>query len=236
MSFKPMSDNRIHTSKDGSHTVWSERFRQYYHNPNGAVAESHHVFFDTPRLLDRLRGEDTFEIFEMGFGTGLNLLVLASLVKELDQQGKTSEITFRSVEAFPLSPDQASELNHARQLGLPDADELPELIFGHLEPGLNTIELLPSLKLELFVGPFSEMPPPERPFRAIFFDPFSPDVNPDLWTPEVFEKLASWSAGDVILSTYGAASSARAAMAVAGWRAEERRVGTALSCQWDPCQ
>src|SRR5690625_3986661 len=123
MSFKPMSDNRIHISKDGSHTVWSERFRQYYHNPNGAVAESHHVFFDTPRLLDRLGGEDTFEIFEMGFGTGLNLLVLASLVKELGQQEKAPEITFRSVEAVPLSRDQAAELNVAHQCGRQDAEE-----------------------------------------------------------------------------------------------------------------
>ncbi|MEX2585562.1 MAG: MnmC family methyltransferase, partial [Balneolaceae bacterium] len=38
-----------------------------------------------------------------------------------------------------------------------------------------------------------------------------------LWNEDVFRKLAGWSAPDALLATYGAASSARAAMAAEGW-------------------
>ena len=52
----------------------------------------------------------------------------------------------------------------------------------------------------------------------IFHDAFSPEANEELWTLDVFEKLASVSSSNAVLSTYCAASSARAAMAVAGWK------------------
>ncbi|MDZ7772376.1 MAG: MnmC family methyltransferase [Balneolaceae bacterium] len=52
----------------------------------------------------------------------------------------------------------------------------------------------------------------------IFHDPFSPDVNPELWTGEVFSKLLAWSAPSAVLATYCAASAARGAMCWAGWK------------------
>lgn len=75
------TDTAIHLCKDGSHTLYSGRFRQYYHNPNGALSESRHVFFDTPGWLADYDGERPFHLFEMGFGTGLNLLILLELLK-----------------------------------------------------------------------------------------------------------------------------------------------------------
>lgn len=56
-----------------------------------------------------------------------------------------------------------------------------------------------------------------KPFDVVLHDPFSPESNPAGWTPELFKKIAAHSLPDVRLSTYSAASSARAAMAVAGW-------------------
>lgn len=68
-----MSSIKHHITKDGSSTLYSDVFEQYYHNPNGAVSESRHVFFETPGLVDQLQMADAqLSIFEMGFGTGLN--------------------------------------------------------------------------------------------------------------------------------------------------------------------
>ncbi|MEX2573844.1 MAG: MnmC family methyltransferase, partial [Balneolaceae bacterium] len=106
-------------------------------------------------------------------------------------------------------------LNYPGKLGL--EPDLQGRIFQDLKPGFNEIRIHPNITLELFVGLFEQVPDTGDRFHSIFFDPFSPDVNPELWTPDVFRKLASVSDTDVLLSTYGAASKARAAMAAAGW-------------------
>lgn len=210
-----MHNTSIYLCKDGSHTLYSEKFHQHYHNPNGAIAESKHVFFDTPGLIDNIKRSNSYHIFEVGFGTGLNLLLLLDLLNGVNTN---SEIVFRSVEAYPLNLEQAMRLNYPEKLELMNASEILACIFRNLNPGLNRIQVKKNVLLKLFIGTFNQHPDPDYKFNSILFDPFSPDANPDLWSNHVFKKLASWSSRDVLLSTYGAASAARAAMAAAGWK------------------
>ena len=210
-----MHKTKIHLCKDGSHTFYSEKFSQHYHNPNGAIAESRHVFFETPGLPGRLNNADSLRILEVGFGTGLNLLLLMDQLCKMDAK---PDITYRSVEAYPLKLEQAMKLNYPEKLDLPNAAEILACTFRELMPGINRRQLKKNVWLELFIGPFDQQTEPENNYQMIFFDPFSPDVNADLWTREIFRKLAEWSDPDVLLTTYGAASSARAAMAAAGWK------------------
>lgn len=204
----------LYLSDDGSHTLYSERFGQYFHNPNGAIAESRHIFFEIPALRNRLISSDRLNIFEVGFGTGLNFLILLELLQSMNDP---PVITYRSVEKFPISPQQAKALNYPDLIHLNNGSSLLEKIFRNLEPGLNILSYDDTLSLEIFAGPFEKHPETNHTFHAIFFDPFSPDINPELWQPGVFQKLASLSSKEVLLTTYGAASAARAAMAVAGW-------------------
>lgn len=210
----------IHLTEDGSHTLYSGRFGQYYHNPNGAIAESRHNFFEVPRLKERLEGTGRFRILEMGFGTGLNLLLLTELLEQLQEP---PTVTFRSVEQYPIPPDRARALNYPEQLHLENGTQRLTTIFDNLKPGLNHFPVTDRLNLELFIGPFEENPAPSEPYDAIFFDPFSPEVNAEMWTPDVFETIRQASTDDVLLSTYCAASGARAAMAVAGWKVARAR-------------
>lgn len=204
-----------HLCKDGSHTFYSENFKQFYHNPNGAIAENQHVFFDIPGLMKRIKECGSLRILEVGFGTGLNLLILLDNIARMD---KTPNIFYRSIEAFPLNIDQAVSLNYPEKLEVSNAIEILACIFRDLKPGMNRIQIKNNVTFELFVGQFDEMPDPDIQFDHIFFDPFSPEVNPELWTADTFRKLFLWSDSEVLLSTYGAASSARAAMAAAGWK------------------
>ncbi|MEX1011647.1 MAG: tRNA (5-methylaminomethyl-2-thiouridine)(34)-methyltransferase MnmD [Balneolaceae bacterium] len=202
-------------TEDGSHTLYSEKYKQFYHNPTGAISENRHVFFDQPRLTDRITGRENSTLLEAGFGTGLNLLLLLDLIR----RGKLSgPIHFISAEVEPVSAPLACSLNYASLLGLEDGEEILASIFGSLRPGWNRFEPDTALTLDLFVGRFEKMPPPLSPLNAILFDPFSPEVNPEFWTSQIFEKLVSWSSEDVLLSTYCASTKARAAMAAAGWK------------------
>ncbi|MEX2585038.1 MAG: MnmC family methyltransferase, partial [Balneolaceae bacterium] len=186
-------DTSLHRCKDGSHTLYSSRFQQYYHNPNGAIAESRHVFFDTPGWMDSASPDEPFHLFEMGFGTGLNLLLLLESLGRMDHP---PQIVYHAVEAYPLTQEQAAMLNYQELLELPDNPTLPAGLFENLQPGKNHRQITPNLTLNLYIGRFDQYPGPPEPLGMIFFDAFSPDVNPALWNEDVFRKLAGWSAPD----------------------------------------
>lgn len=204
----------IKETRDGSHTLYSPQFGQHYHHPNGAVAESRHVFFEQSKLLNDLKKSDPITILEVGFGTGLNLLLLMDYCLDLNSD---SVIHFYSIEGFPIKADTAQKLNYREYLHHPElADHLPAL-FNHLSDGINECHLSDNVTLHLFKGLFKDFHPENLQVDYIFHDAFSPDVNPELWTGETFKKLDEVSNPDTVLTTYCAASKAQGALAWAGW-------------------
>lgn len=205
----------VSKTKDGSTTLYSSKFDQHYHNPNGAVSESRIVFFETSGLLEDLKSQAEISIFEMGFGTGLNLILLKDYLSRLEQP---PQVTFYSVEAYPVEPDTVTKFDFGEELTQTHYSDLLPQIFRNSKPGLNTFHIDESLTLKLFIGIFDDMPEPQNKIDYFFHDPFSPEVNDELWTPEVFTRLKQFASDSGKLATYCAASKARAAMAVAGWK------------------
>ncbi|HLR76163.1 MAG TPA: tRNA (5-methylaminomethyl-2-thiouridine)(34)-methyltransferase MnmD [Balneolaceae bacterium] len=201
----------IKKTEDGSPTLYSEQFRQYYHNPGGAVSESKHVFFENNGLSDALKTKEQINILEIGFGTGLNLLVLNEYYLNVKSRAK---INYHAIEANPISPETFAKLNYNRYS---KAFENLKPFFSSLKEGCNNFSFKQNIFLNVFYGPFANYTPGGLTFDFIFHDAFSPRVNPELWTGVVFKKLLNWSNPTAILSTYCAASKVRGAMTFAGW-------------------
>lgn len=211
-----------HITKDGSSTLYSNTYNQYFHNPNGSVSESKYVFFETPKVPEALVQEDKVTILETGFGTGLNFLLLLDYYLS---DKCTSKVEFHSVEAFPISVDEAGKLNYASFSGFTELEPVLKNIFTDLKKGVNIIKPLPGVDVTLFLftGKFEDFENEELQADFFFHDAFSPEVNEELWTTETFHKLISHAQPEAVLSTYCAASKARAAMAVAGWKLAKER-------------
>ncbi|MCH8557132.1 MAG: hypothetical protein LAT84_04900 [Balneolia bacterium] len=214
-----MPNVRIELSKDGSHTLYSESQGSYYHNPNGAVEESIHVYFEQSGIIGALRGNKPVSVMEIGFGTGLNLLLLANLALKLES---SSAVTFTSVEAYPIGFDQAQQLNYRDFLEHPELFDQMLPVFSGLNSGGEAITLQKIGPVQAVIHKclFDDFEPGAHhpaPFTHILHDPFDPVVSPELWTPEVFARLKSLSSDEAVMVTYGASSRARAAMAVGGW-------------------
>ena len=209
------SDSQLVVTRDGSHTVYSSRFDQHYHNPNGAVAESRYVFFEQTDLIEELDKREQLTILEVGFGTGLSLMLLLDYYRD---RNSSTDINYYSIEGYPLSAGSAKQLNYDEHLRHPGVTEKVTDFFESLEKGMNHYEPVDGISVHLFFGMFDDFPEESIAANYVFHDAFSPDVNPDLWTGEVFKKIAKLSADDVILSTYCAASAAKGAMAWAGWQ------------------
>ena len=67
-----MKDNKIIITNDGSHSIYSSKFKESYHSLNGSISESQHVFIKNG--LKTVHKEN-INILEIGFGTGLNVLL-----------------------------------------------------------------------------------------------------------------------------------------------------------------
>ena len=211
----------IQTSRDGSHTLYSDQFGQNYHNPNGAVAESLHVFFDCTGIADRLKRNEPVHVLEVGFGTGLNFLLLYRMHRELES---ASPVRFTSIEGFPISPEKAAGLNYPDFLDFPEARAVLDTVFsGNHKPGLNRFEFGEHIRLDVHFGLYADFEKPDQPADVIFFDAFSPEANPELWTGDVFKFMYECAADNAFLTTYCASSAARAAMAWAGWSVARKR-------------
>ena len=62
----------VKTTGDNSRTLYIEELDECYHSHHGALQEAEHVFIKNG--LEKL-DEKEINILEMGFGTGLNVLV-----------------------------------------------------------------------------------------------------------------------------------------------------------------
>lgn len=201
-------------TEDGSHTLYSDQFQQHYHNPGGSVSESRHIFFEKNGLLEALETRDELDVFETGFGSGLNLLLLLDSCLEISNR---PTIRFHAVEAYPITPETFKSLNYRQFINHPELANRVTVVFEELQPGHNEFDLPAGLKLNLFAGFFEDYDGPSGEIDFIFHDPFSPEVNSDLWSGDVFRMLKRFASSDCMLSTYCAASRARGAMAWAGW-------------------
>lgn len=213
-----MSEISLESCRDGSHTLFSSRYHEYYHNPNGAVAESRYVFLEKTGIRDFLSDHDEVRILEIGFGTGLNFLLTVDLLLQMrTHPHQNCRMKYFAVDAFPIDEITSRKLNYGSFLENSESAGQLAAVFRDLKPGKNIFTPSAGVELHLFHGFFDQFQETPLSVNFIFFDAFSPPVNPDLWTGKVFSQLKERSHPEVILSTYCAASAARAAMAWAGW-------------------
>lgn len=196
---------QIIVTEDGSSSVSVPGMNNNitYHSIHGAVQESLHIFIRAGLLpLIEEKKYDTIHIFEMGFGTGLNaLLTLEQAI--LHQQ----KIHYTAVELFPLNEDEVKKLNY------PDKLSLQQLHTCDWEKDVVLNEYFTLHKTKQSLLNFLT----DQHFNLIYFDAFAPDVQPELWSEEVFKKLFSWLNEDGVLLTYSSKTAVRKALQAAGF-------------------
>ncbi|SPF79902.1 tRNA (5-methylaminomethyl-2-thiouridine)(34)-methyltransferase MnmD [Pseudoprimorskyibacter insulae] len=192
--------------RDGNVPV-SRRFDDPYYSLDNGLEETRHVFLTGNGLPERLR--DGFQIAELGFGTGLNLLATLKLWRDT---GQTGMLRFTSFELYPLA---APDMLRA-QAQFPGVEDIATELRPHWEAGATRITL-PDLTFEMIVGDARETVPAwNHVADAWFLDGFSPAKNPELWEPDLLTAVAQHTAPDGTAATYSAAGAVRRALDAAG--------------------
>ena len=204
--------------RDGRTPV-SVRFDDPYFSVDNGLAETAHVFLAGNGLPDRF-GSD-FHIAELGFGTGLNVLVTWAAWL---QAGPPGQLTFTSFEAFPLAiADQARAL-----AAFPAVAQLADKLLTALAGGPGPYALAENLTLQIMRGDArAALPLWQGRADAWFLDGFSPAKNPELWSDSLMGQVAAHTIAGGSFATYTAAGHVRRALAAAGF-AVERVAGHGL--------
>src|ERR1700761_6991595 len=84
----------------------SARFDDVYFSTSDGLAESRAVFLQGCGLPEAWRGRQRFTVAELGFGTGLNILALLDLWRRT--RTPAQRLSIFSVEAFPLTAEEAA--------------------------------------------------------------------------------------------------------------------------------
>ena len=147
----------------------STRFGDPYYSVDNGLAESAHVFLKGNGLPDRF--VSGFHIAELGFGTGLNLLVALDSWRKSKIHGP---LIYTSFEAYPLSPTQMIKAHR-------NFSKI-HVLAAELAHEWNTKICRPDLEFNLIVGDARDtLKSWDGEVDAWFLDGFSPAKNPELW-------------------------------------------------------
>jgi tRNA U34 5-methylaminomethyl-2-thiouridine-forming methyltransferase MnmC len=176
---------------DGSHTLYRADIDEHYHSTFGAINESAHVFIDNGL---RINHSNPVHLFEVGFGTGLNaLLTLNYAIKH------NISVFYDTVELFPIGVDAAKTLNY------------PQLIDKTLQPYFDCmhdckwdtdVKISDEFVLRKIQANITTLQLVNNKYNVVYFDAFSPEKQPEMWSQEVFLSIYNSMKTGGIITTY----------------------------------
>lgn len=205
----------LHTTEDGSLTLYAPTFGEHYHSMHGAVQESEHIYLGLAlreRMSSWQEGDAPLRLFEVGFGTGLN-----ALLSWREAEERHIPLQYYSIEKFPLTPELYEALHYE---GLGEEREVKDqLLRLHAAPWDEAVELSPFFTLHKLRGDLATCTFPQE-LSVIYYDAFSPESQPELWAEELFQRLGKASCSGAILSTYCAKGEVRRRLQRSGFLVE----------------
>ena len=196
--------NKLVITNDGSHSIFNPEVNETYHSKHGAIVEAEYVFIKNGLLAENKK---QFSILEVGFGTGLNALLTAQKAQQ-----KKIAINYHGIELYPVPKESYIQLNFTELIG----EEKSKLLNLHeckweKEHIINNFFKL--TKNEIALENYTS----KTKFDIIYFDAFSPEKQPELWTAEVFQNMYDLLKEDGFLVTYCAKGVVKRTMKTVGF-------------------
>ena len=243
-------EHNITTSGDGSSTLQLTHFNETYHSRNGAYTEAQHIYIKNGlEHLFTTTGGPHLNIFDVGFGTGLNCILAWNWQQTLAAAGLPHpSITYYGIEKYPIPLAETEQLNYHTIIAqhsnlLPDKLQETFLLMhscpweedvaipGITYPGNREFILHKSCAdiATLGAGYYREACcNKEKESRCstdtatavVFYDTFSPATQPELWNEAIFRNIAAGCPAGSVLVTYCSKGTVKQALRAAGFTLE----------------
>ena len=174
----------ICTTDDGSSTIFLPQLNEYYHSKYGAVSESEHVFINNGFSFWKKKNPNkkSCNIFEVGFGTGLN----AFLTYKESKFKSNINLTYSSVEAHPLKFSEIKKLNYSKNLN----ESVDTFNFMHHSDWDSPVQLSDNFTLIKNNSAIQDFNIKIKP-DIIYFDPFCYRVQPEMWSKKIINPIVN---------------------------------------------
>jgi len=195
-----MQNLKVIDTGDGSHTLLNLEMDETYHSRHGALRESQHVFISQglEYLLSSQPDLQNIRIFEMGLGTGLNLIL--TIAHALQHPERAFQYT--TLEAFPLKQEIIRELNY---LDLLENEQLQKLFHQvHTLAWEEKQEVLSNFSLTKREQTLENFTMSENNCDLVYYDAFAPNKQPELWSFEILKKVCGFLSAGGVFVTYSA--------------------------------
>lgn len=180
---------RLVRTQDGSLTAYHPGYRQHFHSIAGAESETDFRFITPSALPERLK-DGNVSLLDIGFGLGYNALSAIRCA----ENAASGYLTILSLENDP----RVLPLALAIRKDLPERFQVERLIdSGRWQGQFSSIEL--------HLGDGRRLIPDDSSFDLVFLDPFSPDVNPELWSYDFIRLLVTRLKPGGMILTYSTA-------------------------------
>ena len=184
-------------TKDGSYTMYNNEFDEHYHSISGAYEEA------LEKHVKPLQIENGMKILDFCFGLGYNSIVATHFYTDLSILGLEKDLSIiQAIEKLQVPEELEKSYSFYRNLAIlrTVTDERGNTISIIVGDAKNTIKEIS-----------------EADFDRVFFDPFSPQKQPQMWDLIIFQQLYRILKKNGKLSTYSCAKWIRENMKKAGF-------------------
>lgn len=218
------NDYELVVTDDGSHSIRFATIDEGYHSTHGAIKEAMHVYI-LPNMAQHIGSLNTINVFEMGFGTGLN-----AFLSYLYAKANNCQVHYTAVEAYPVPKDIYTRLNYAElcineiQTLYPEADFdncINDFVKLHTAEWNSATRITPQFTLTKHHCSIQDINLPKNLYHSIYYDAFAPQFQPELWSKDIFDKLCLASAPQVILTTYCCKGDVKRSLKASGYSIEK---------------
>ena len=206
-----MTNNNLLITKDGSHTLYNDFANEHYHSSFGAIQESKHIFINAGLNTVVEKNIKQIKLLEVGTGTGLNILLayLWSIKNSI-------AVEYNGFEPFPIPINKITELNYPKQL------LIDEKLFWSIHNNFDReIFLNNNFSAIINTSKIENSKLRNDYYDIVFFDAFSPQAQPELWTTKIFEIIFNALKQGGVLTTYSCKGTVKRALKSVGFRIEK---------------
>jgi len=191
-------------TEDGTYTFKIEELGECYHSSRGARREAQEVYLQAGLAYYLLHHPQAHSVrlFEMGFGAGLNAWLTYQYANE-----HQIVIEYITVEKYPIDIEELQTLPYHSD---PDFTVLHQAPWELPQPCTPYFCLLKQQADMLLYTP-------PKSIDVVYFDAFAPNIQPDLWSPDLFAALYRSMRSGAVLVTYSAKGSVKQALRAAGF-------------------
>ncbi|MBO6184720.1 MAG: tRNA (5-methylaminomethyl-2-thiouridine)(34)-methyltransferase MnmD [Chryseobacterium sp.] len=209
-------EREIKTTNDGSKTLFISELNENYHSHHGALQEAEHVFIKNGL---KLINDYEINILELGFGTGLNVLVT---INEYLKTDKNHVINYFTLEKYPINESEIEKLAYFELFDNVELKNIYQKI--HQSEWEKSIEIIPGFHLHKIQRDFFDLKNIDLPkINLVYYDCFGARVQPDLWEMPLFEMVSDKMNVNGLLTTYSSKGSVRRILQDLNFKVEKKQ-------------